>query len=136
MRSFEDDFLNRLARGLLVEQDEYDQVSQDLPPEELALAFARRFWITNETQALVQAARLYAHAGLIYETLEVCSRSPRSVELQKIQQKVLPLVRKEYPDIRLVGKLLDEAFLVIDLTSGKIVRFPPILPATVLARKP
>ncbi len=135
MISVEDDFLSRLARGLLIEQDEYDQLCQDLPPETLALALAKRFEQTNETQELVESARLYARAGLLYETLEICSRAPNIRELQKIIQKILPQVQKEYPEIRMVGKLLEEAFLVIDLTSGKIIRFPPLMPATMTDRR-
>jgi hypothetical protein len=128
MISVEDDFLARLSRGLLIEQDEYDQIYQDFPPEILAAALARRFEQTNQTQALVEAAQLYAHSGFVYETLELCSRAPRSPELQKIIQKVLPQARREYPETRLIGKLLEEAFIVIDLTTGKIVRFPPLMP--------
>lgn len=128
MSFFEDDFLERLARGLIIEPDEYNQVVQDLPKEALALAFSRRFWITRETQALVQAAYLYNHAGMTYEALEVCSRASRSSELQKIKQRALGQARQEYPGIQWIGKLLDEAFLVIDLVSGQIIRFPPIIP--------
>ena len=135
MNSVEDDFLVRLTRGQLIEQDEYDQLWQDLPPEELARALAKRYAHTNETQALVEAARLYTHAGFLYEALEVCSRAPRISELRKITQKVLPQVQREYPGIKLVGKLLDEAFIVIDLESGEIVRFPPIIPATMTTMK-
>ncbi len=133
MTSIEDQFLHRLARGLLIEQDEYDQLCQDLPPEDLARAMAQRFSQTNEVQALIEAARLYSRAGLFYEALEVCSRSPRVPELQKIIQKLLPQVQRDYPETRLVGKLLDEALLVLDLTTGKIVRFPPIMPTTMTA---
>jgi hypothetical protein len=128
--SIEDDFLNRLARGLAVEQEEYDQLSHDLPMQDLALAFSMRYGYTHEIQALVESARLYSQAGYLYEALEVCSRSPRSSELRRIAQKMILRVQKEYPGIQRIGKLLDEAFLVIDLTSSEIVRFPPILPAT------
>jgi hypothetical protein len=127
--SLEDKFLARLSRGGLVSQDEYDQLSEDLPPENLAGALARRFNATGETRMLVEAARLYAQAGFDYEVLEVCSRFPRSHELQKLVLKTLPRIRKNYPDIKMIGKLMDEAFLVIDLESGKMVRFPPIMPA-------
>ena len=34
-------------------------------------------------------------------------------------QKTLPYVRQDYPDVQMVGKLLDEAFLVINLDSGR-----------------
>lgn len=136
MISVEDDFLRRLARGLLIEQDEYDQISADLPPEALANALAKRFEITRETRTLVEAARLYLHAGFVYETLELCSRAPNVAELQKILQKVLPQVRREYPETRLVGKLLEEALLVIDLVTGKMVRFPPLMPATMTSAEP
>jgi len=125
----DDKFLARLSRGGLVSQDEFDQLSRDLPPENLAGALAKRFISTVEARVLVYAARLYARAGLEYEVLELCSRSPRLQELQKLVQKTLPRIRKDYPDIKMVGKLMDEAFLVIDLETGKIVRFPPILPA-------
>jgi hypothetical protein len=132
MISVEDDFLARLSRGLLIEQDEYDQIYQDFPPEILASALAKRFEQTNQTQTLVEAARLYIHAGLLYEALELCSRAPRTPELQKIIQKALPQAQKEYPQTRLIGKLLEDAFIVIDLTTGKIVRFPPLMPATII----
>jgi hypothetical protein len=133
MLSIEDDFLQRLARGLLIEQDEYDQIFADLPAEALAQALAKRFEITGETRTLVEAARLYSRAGYVYETLELCSRSPNLPELKKILLHTLPQVQQNYPDTRLVGKLLEEAFIVIDLTSGKIVRFPPLMPATMIS---
>ncbi len=128
--SLEDRFLSKIARGGLVSQDEYDQLSQDLPPENLARALAQRFNTTGETRMLVEAARLYAKAGFDYEVLEVCSRSPRSQELQKLVQKTLPRLRKDYPDTKMIGKLMDEAFLIIDLETGKMVRFPPVMPAS------
>ncbi len=90
MKSVEDDLLQRIARGLLIEQDEYDQLWQDLPPAELARALAKRHAHTSETQSLVEAARLYAHAGFLYEALEVCSRAPRVPELRKITRKCSP----------------------------------------------
>ncbi len=127
--SLEDRFLAKLARGGLVSQDEYEQLRQELPPEILAKALARRFDVTGETRMLVEAARLYAQAGLDYQVLEVCSRSPHLPELRRFIQKTLPRIRQEYPDTRMVGKLMDEAFLVIDLDTGKIVRFPPLMPA-------
>ncbi|HEX9018848.1 MAG TPA: hypothetical protein VF806_06660 [Anaerolineaceae bacterium] len=127
----EDLLLERIARGGLVSQDEYDQLAGDLPPELLANALARRFSVTGESRMLVEAARLYFRAGNYYDALEACSRAPRLHELQKIISQTLPHLRQEYPEthIRLVGKLLEEAFLVIDLTTGAIVRFPPLLPA-------
>ncbi len=128
--SLEDRLLAKIARGGLVSQDEYDQLSQDLPPENLARALAQRFNTTGETRMLVEAARLYAKAGFDYEVLEVCSRSPRSQELQKLVQKTLPRLRKDYPDTKMIGKLMDEAFLIIDLETGKMVRFPPVMPAS------
>ncbi len=127
MKSIEDELLERVARGGLVSQDEYDQVYQDLPPELIASALARRFTCTGELRMLVEAARLYSRAGFLYQALEVCSRAPKIRELQQIVQKTLPLVRQEYPDIPMVGKLLEEAFIVIDLDLGKIVRFPPLI---------
>ena len=129
MMSIEEKFLARLSRGGLVSQDEYDQLSQDFAPENLAGALAQRFNVTGETRMLVEAARLYAQAGFDYKVMELCSRSPRLHELQKLVQKTLPRIRKDYPDIKFIGKLMDEAFLVIDLESGKMVRFPPLLPA-------
>ncbi len=125
--SLEDKFLARLARGGLVSQDEYDQLCQDMPPEIIAAALARRFEATGETRMLVEAARLFAQAGLNYQVLEVCSRSPHLPELRHMIQKTLPRIRQDYPDTKLVGKLMDEAFLVIDLESGSIVRFPPLI---------
>jgi hypothetical protein len=133
MLTVEDDFLHRLARGLLIEQDEYDQIFEDLPAEALAQALAKRFEITGETRTLVEAARLYSRAGNLYDTLELCSRSPNLPELKRILHAALPQVQRDYPGTRLVGKLLEEAFIVIDLTNGKIVRFPPLMPATILS---
>jgi hypothetical protein len=130
LASIEDQFLKRLSRGGLVSQDEYEQLRQDLPPELLAGALARRFDITGETHMLVEAARLYSRAGFDYEVMELCSRAPRLSELQRLIQKTLPRIRQEYPDIKLIGKLMDAAFLVIDLETGKTVRFPPLMPAT------
>jgi hypothetical protein len=127
--SVEDQFLARLARGGLVSQDEYDQLFPDLPPEAVASALALRYQASGDLRVLVEAARLYAHAGFDYHVLELCSRSPHAPELHRLLQKTLPRVRQDYPDTRLVGKLLDEAFLVIDLDSGQIIRFPPLLPA-------
>jgi hypothetical protein len=130
--SVEDEFLARLACGNLVSQDEYDQLAQDLPDESLAAALAGRFNHTKETRILVEAARLYIHAGMYLHALEACSRAPRAAEVQKLIARALPEIRRNYPDIDLVGKLMDEAMLVIDLRCGKITRFPPIMPATSL----
>ncbi len=125
--SLEDRFLARLARGGLVSQDEYDQLCQGMPPETLAAALARRFEATGETRMLVEAARLFAQAGLAYQVLEVCSRSPHLPELRRFIQKTLPHIRQDYPDTKRIGKLVDEAFLVIDLDTGSIVRFPSLI---------
>ena len=135
MPSAEDAFLERLARGGTVSQDEYDQVSGDLPPEALAAALARRFELTGETRILVEAARLYAQSGYLYEALEACSRAPRVISLKQNIQHSLPALRLAYPGARRVGTLLDPALLVIDLDTGRIVRFPPILPATMCAER-
>jgi hypothetical protein len=129
MKSVEDDLLSRIAHGQPIEQDEYDQLRQDLPPEELARALARRHACTNEPQALVEAARLFEHCGLLYDAVEVCSRAARLPELRQVLRRLLPRVQREYPETRLVGKLLEEAFIVIDLESGEIVRFPPLIPS-------
>lgn len=127
--SAEDELLERIARGGLVAQGEYDQIAEQLPPEALASALARRFDVTGETRMLAEAARLYLLAGDYYQALEACSRAPRLKSSQTIIQQVLPHLRASYPDTRLVGKLLEEAFLVIDLFTGKMTRFPPILPS-------
>lgn len=132
--SHEDRFLTRLAHGFNISQDEYEQMSQDLPPEALAEALARRHAVTSETQTLIEAARLYAAAGYDYEALELCSRAPRLRQLQAITQKILPHLRRDYPDTRLVGKLLEPAFIVIDLQTGVITRYPPIYPATMTSQ--
>ena len=130
--SIEDRFLAQLARGGLISQDEYDQMCQDLPSEVIAGALAKRFDVTNETRTLVEAARLYLSAGYHLQALELCSRSVRVSELQKIVDQILPRLRQEYPDTRLLGKLLDEAFLVINLNTGRIDRLPPLMPATII----
>ena len=130
--SAEDQFLEKLARGFNIEQDEYDQMREYLPPELIAAALVRRYSYTEDMRSLVEAARLYSHAGFDYEALEICSRFPRVYELKKLIEKTLPRVRQDYPGIPCVGKLLEEAFLVIDLNTGKISRFPPLIPATVL----
>lgn len=130
MISYEDAFLRKIACGADLSQDEYDQMSQDLPPEMIAAALVQRHSVTQEARALIEAARLYLHAGMHYDALEACSRNPRSPELQRIIRAVLPRVREDYPepDIRRIGKLLNEAFLVIDLLTGEIVRYPPLMP--------
>lgn len=130
--STEDRFLARLARGGLVSQDEYDQISQDLPPEVIAGALASRYNYTKETRVLIEAARLYLSAGYEFEALEVCSRTRRIRELERIVEKILPGLRQAFPGTRLYGRLLEEAFLVIDLDSGKMVRYPPLMPATMV----
>lgn len=132
--SIEDRFLSRLAGGSAITDDEYGQMSQDLPPEALAPALAKRFLVTGEIPSLVEAARLYAAAGYDYEALELCSRAPRVRQLQGIVKKLLPRVQKDYPDARKVGKLLDEALLVIDLQTGALTRFQPIMPATMTSQ--
>lgn len=128
--SMEEEFLERLARGGLVSDDEYNQIADYLPEEALAGALVRRFEYTQETRMLVQAARIYLSAGSYYQALEACSRAPRLQSLEGIIQQVLPHVRADYPDTRMVGKLLDNAFLVIDLSTGKMDRFPPLMPAS------
>jgi hypothetical protein len=125
----EDELLERIARGGLVSQDEYQQIADQLPPEALAEALAKRFERTGESRMLAEAARLFLQAGDAYRALEACSRAPRLQSSQKIIQQALPRLRAKYPGTRLIGKLLEEAFLVIDLHTGKMVRFPPILPA-------
>jgi len=108
-------------------------VAGDLPPEVLVVALARRFESTGETRVLVEAACLYAQSGFLYQALEACSRAPRVASLKQIIQQSLPALRLAYPGARWMGKLLDQAMLVIDLDTGRIVRFPPILPATMCA---
>ena len=127
--SIEDAFLTKLAQGGLVSQEEYDQMAQDLPPEIIADALARRYKSTNDLPMLVEAARLYFHTGMYYAVLEVCSRVSHGQAFHTMIQKTLPYLRQDYPDVQMVGKLLDEAFLVINLDSGHIVRFPPLMPA-------
>lgn len=131
-QSAEDRFLEQLAGGYLVSQDEFDQMVQDMPPELIAAALANRYRHSLDIENIVEAARLYFHAGYYYEALELCSRFPRVYRLQQIARKTIPIIRKDYPDIRRIGKLLEHAFLVIDLETGKITRFPPLMPATIL----
>jgi hypothetical protein len=125
----EDEFLSRLARGGLVDPEEWAQMASDLPPEALAPALARRFNATGETRMLVEAARLYLQAGLYYHAIEACSRAPRLKTMQAISAQALPHLRGEWAGEQRVGKLMDEAFLVIDLSTGQVTRFPPLLPA-------
>ena len=131
--SAEDEFLEKLAGGVNISQDEYDQMRQDMPAELLAGALVKRFRWTEDMNTLVEAARLYQYAGMLYETLEVCSRFPGVHSLRQIIQASLPRLRADYRDIYpgtiLVGKLLDEAFLVINLSSGAITRYPPLFPS-------
>ena len=47
--------------------------------------------------------------------------------------QILPRIRRDYPEDAVIGKLLDEAFLVIDLRTGKVERFPGLLPAREMA---
>lgn len=130
MTSIDDEFLSRLARGGYISQDEYDQMAQYLPPELVAQALAARCQSPNDAPLLVEAARLFFRAGKYYEVLEVCSRAPRGAALHQMVQKTLPYLRRDYPGEKRVGKLLDQAFLVIDLETGQIERFPPLMPAT------
>ena len=129
MQSIEDEFLNRLAEGRSIGQDEFDQMAQDLPPDCLADALVRRYHYTNDVRSMVVAAQLYLQAEQPYQALEVCSRFPRVYSLQKLARQILPQVRLEYeePGIYAIGKLLENAFLVIDLKSGKITRYPPCI---------
>jgi hypothetical protein len=49
--------------------------------------------------------------------------------LRQMANQILPRIRHDYPDDEVIGKLLDEAFLVINLRTGKVERFPGLLPA-------
>ena len=129
MMSVEDKFLSKLARGGMIGQDEYDQMTQDLPPELVAQALAERFQSVNDVPLLAEAAKLYFRAGRYYDVLEVCTRVSRGDTFHQLIQKALPYLRQDYPGEKRVGKLLDQAFLVIDLETGHIVRFPPLMPA-------
>ena len=132
--AYEDRFLTRLARGEEISQDEYDTIMPDLPPEQVAEALVLRFDRTGEYPTLVEAAKLYLHAGLPFHALEICSRYPNRYEFHRAIEQILPQARKEYPRTPMVGKLLDQAFLVIDLVSGQITRYPPLMPATLEGR--
>lgn len=110
-------------------QDEYDQVAYDLPPEAIAQALVARWHWTEDARTLLEAARLYLRAGMYYQAFELCTRSPRSSSLRHLAMQILPRIRRDYPEETVVGKLLDEAFLVIDLRSGKVERYPGLMPA-------
>lgn len=128
-QSLDDVFLERLARGGLVSQDEYDQIAEYLDPAALAHALAQRFDSTGDARFLLESARLYLQTGLAYHALEACSRAPRARGMAAVAAQALELARGDYPDARQVGKLMDEAFIIIDLQTGSIARFPPLLPA-------
>ncbi len=132
--TYEDRFLARLARGDEIAQDEYDSLLPDLAPEAVAEALVRRFTRTGEHATLAEAAKMYLHVGMIFEALEICSRYPNRYEFRRLTEQILPLARKAYHGTRMIGKLLDEAFLVIDLTSGQMDRYPPLMPATLEGR--
>lgn len=125
--SIEDRFLTRLARGQLITQEEFDQLRPDLADDLLAAAFAARFEATGDVKFLLEAARLYHHAGFVYETLEVCSRAQRHPELHRLIAALLPRVRSDYDNTRQVGKLVGDSLLVIDLIDGTVSRFPALL---------
>ena len=82
-------------------------------------------------RTLIEAARLFNEAGKPYQALEVCSRYPKIYELRQDKGKILPLLRETYQDdfpaTHQVGKLLDEAFLVVDLVSGAVLPTPHAL---------
>ena len=127
--SGEEEVLGQLADGYSVSQDAYDQVAYDLPPEELALALERRWRWTADGRTLLEAARLYLRAGKVYEAFELCTRQPRTSSLRQLANQILPRIRRDYPDDDLIGKLVDADFLVIDLRTGQVERFPGLLPA-------
>lgn len=132
--SYEDRFLAKLAGGENISQDEFDQMAQDMPLDLIAAALVRRFRWTEDMGTLIEAARLYHRAGQLYDALEICSRYPRVSALQRLIQKIIPVLRAEYGEIypatEQVGRLHEEAFLVINLTSGEITRFPPLVQST------
>lgn len=130
--AFDDQFLARLANGEPITSDEYDQIAHDIPDEHLAEALAHRFERTGETRMLIEAARLFLRARQPYQALEVCSRRPNLPEIRQVIQRALPMLQRLYPETRQVGKLLEEAFLVIDLQTGQMTRFPPLITATSL----
>lgn len=129
LSSTDDQLLARLSDGFSVSQDEYDQVAYDLPPEAIAQALEQRWRWTEDAGTLLEAARVYMRAGHYYQAFELCTRSPRSTLLRQLANQILPRIRRDYPEDEVIGKLLDEAFLVIDLRSGKVERFPGLLPA-------
>lgn len=130
----EDRFLSRLANGKTISQDDYNQMVEFIAPETLADALVKRFEFTGDMRTLVEAALLYLQAGYPFKALEVCSRFPKEYALRQVVKKLLPALRQEYqedyPSTTMVGKLLDEAFLVIDLSTGGVTRYPPIMPST------
>ena len=130
----EERFLARLALGKNISQDDYGQMIEFIAPSMLARALLKRFIYTGDMRTLIEAARLFNEAGEPYQALEVCSRYPKFYELRQIKGKILPLLRETYQDdfpaTHQVGKLLDEAFLVVDLVSGAVTRYPPLMPST------
>lgn len=132
--SYEDRFLAKLAGGETLSQDEYDQMTQDMPLEIIAAALVKRFRWTEDMRTLIEAAHLYHRAGQLYDALEICSRYPRVAALQRLIQTILPAVRAEYSDLypatEWIGRLHEEAFLVIHLSTGEITRFPPLVQST------
>jgi hypothetical protein len=127
--SGEEEVLSRLADGYTVSQDAYDQVAYDLPPEELARALELRWRWTQDGRTLLEAARLYLRVGKVYLALELCTRQPRTSALRQLAGQIVARIRRDYPDDDLIGKLVDADFLVIDLRTGHVERFPGLLPA-------
>ncbi len=129
----EERFLSRLGSGANISQDDYNQMAEFIAPEALARALVRRFECNEDIRALQEAARLFLLADLPYQALEVCSRYPKIYALQKLTQEILPHLRQayqeEYPSTHMVGRLLEEAFLVVDLSTGQVTRYPPIMPS-------
>jgi hypothetical protein len=127
--NYETRFLERLAWGEEIAQDEYDTICADLDPETLAGALVARFRSTGYASTLLEAARLFLAAGQPFRALEICSRYPHKPEFRRLAQKTLPVLRKEYPGTFQVGRLLEEAFIVVDLRTASVERFPPLMPA-------
>ena len=127
--SGEEEVLGRLSSGYSVSQDAYDQVAYDLPPEELAQALELRWRWTEDARTLLEAARLYLRAGKYYRAFELCTRQPRSGPLRQLAGQILARIRRDYPDDEVIGKLVEEDFLVIDLRTGRVERYPGLLPA-------
>jgi hypothetical protein len=121
--------LARLSGGFNLTQDEYDQAADVLPPELIARALLKRFAWTGDARTLQEAAQLYLRAGDYYHAYEVCTRMPRSYALKQLALKILPRIRRDYPDTPVLGRLVEDTLLVIDLRSGKAERFPGLLPA-------